>query len=280
MNVKTVFIVGPTASGKSALAIELAKKMDGEIICADSQTLRRGMDIGTAKPSITDRAEVPHHLLDCIDPYEPYNLSLFIGQAREVLKDIHARQKLAIIVGGTGLYTDALYFNFKLPTLRESKIPHMNIDELQAMIKSKGFKIPENSLNMRHLINVVKRAGSIGEKGDAMEDALIVGINPGREVLVKRINSRVDLMFKNGFINEVKELIKQYGKPTRAFDAIGYKIAYRFLNEEITIEEAIELFKIADRQYAKRQMSWYARNKDIVWFSSPDDAKTFILESV
>ena len=276
--INTLFIVGPTASGKSALSIELAKNLGAEIICADSQTLRRGMDIGTAKPTPKERQMIVHHMLDCIDPYEDYNLSMFLRDSRKILQDIHARGKRAIVVGGTGLYTDALYFNFELPDISANHIEGMTVEELRDHILKIGLAVPKNSSNPRHLINTIKRNGKVGVKGKPIAGSLIIGINPGREMLIDRINARVDAMFENGFIDEVKAVLSEYGEPPDDFDAIGYRIAYRYIKNEIDIDEAKALFKIADRQYAKRQMSWYKRNEDIVWFSSPEDAKSFILK--
>lgn len=276
--INTLFIVGPTASGKSALSIELAKNLGAEIICADSQTLRRGMDIGTAKPTPKERQMIVHHMLDCIDPYEDYNLSMFLRDSRKILQDIHARGKRAIVVGGTGLYTDALYFNFELPDISINHIEGMTVEELRDHILKIGLTIPKNSSNPRHLINTIKRNGKVGAKGKPTAGSLIIGINPGREVLINRINVRVDAMFENGFIDEVKAVLKKYGEPPHNFDAIGYRIAYRYIKNEIDMDETKALFKIADRQYAKRQMSWYKRNQDIIWFSSPEDAKSFILK--
>jgi tRNA dimethylallyltransferase len=278
--IDTIYIVGPTASGKSALSIELAKELGAEIICADSQTLRRGMDIGTAKPTPSEREGIPHHMLDCIDPYDSYNLSMFLKDSRRALRDIHARGKQAIIVGGTGLYTDALYFNFQLPDISDARFGDMSIEELRSRILELGLALPQNSLNPRHLINTIRRNGARGGRNCPDPSAMIFGINPGREVLIERINRRVDAMFDVGFIDEVRSLLDAYGVPPRDFDAIGYRIAYRYIKNEIDVDEAKALFKIADRQYAKRQMSWYRRNSDIVWFASPDTAKSFILDRI
>ena len=277
-NFQSIFIVGPTASGKSDLSIELAELLGAEIICADSQTIRRKMDIGTAKPTESGRARVPHHMLDIIDPYEPYSLALFLEQTRPVLDDIKARGKKTIIVGGTGLYSDALYFNFELPELSLAELGVLETAELQSLVRDMGYSLPENKENPRHLVNTIKRGGRTGKKGRPMQDSLIIGINPGREVLIERINARVDIMFELGFVDEVRAIIDMYGEPSREFDAIGYRIAHRLTKGEINELEARELFKSADRQYAKRQLSWYKRNPDIVWFSSPDEAKTFIIE--
>jgi tRNA dimethylallyltransferase len=283
-HINTLYIVGPTASGKSALALDIARARGAEIICADSQTVRREMNIGTAKPTPADQSLVPHHMLDIIDPYDNYSLHRFQKQAKQIIYDIHEANKLAIVVGGTGLYVDSLYFDYKLPELSgelsHSDYERLSVSELQAEIKQSGLALPENDKNPRHLINVLLRRGESGASSAGDKNALIVGISPPRELLIERINTRVDQMFDHGFVDEVLTIVSTYGDPPTEFDAIGYRIAMRHLKGEISIDEAKDLFKIADRQYAKRQISWLRRNKDIRWFDSPEQAKAFILETL
>jgi len=271
-----IFVVGPTASGKTALSIKLAKLFNGEIVCADSQTVRREMNIGTAKPTQLEMEGVRHHLLDIIDPYEEFSLHSFQQLANEAIEDMLARAKLPIVVGGTGLYVDALYFDFELPKIEQSKNGHefesLSVDELQQKIKSTGLELPENDKNPRHLINVLLRSGALGKQNKPADGTLIIGLKPERSVLIDRINARVDVMFDSGFVEEVKGIVSKYGRPPRNFDGIGYRIVMRYLDGEVTLEEARELFKIADRQYAKRQMSWFKRNSNIEWFETPEKA--------
>ncbi len=279
-----LYIVGPTASGKTALSIDLAKELNAEIFCADSQTVRRDMDIGTAKPTGAEMRGIVHHMLDIIGPYEEFNLKDFIDRAVYIINDIHKRNKNVIVVGGTGLYIDALFFEFVLPALPNSSnvelsdLNYQSVESLQNIIIEKGLSMPANSSNARHLINVILRAGHLGEKNIPDEKSVIIGINPGREVLLSRINARVDSMFDHGFIEEVKGIVEKYGKPPRSFDAIGYRIVMRLLDGEVDESQARELFKIADRQYAKRQVSWFKRNSHIKWFESPVEAKEYILK--
>lgn len=275
---KIIYIVGPTASGKTALSIELAQKLNGEIICADSQTIRRDMTIGTAKPSLEEQQGIPHHMIDVINPYDDFNLAYYIEKAQNIISNIQNMHKTAIIVGGTGLYIDALYYNFSLPRTGDDHWSGLSIEELQSEILARGYDMPSNDKNPRHLINTLRRSGGQGSRGEPDTDAVIVGLNPGREVLVHKINARVEAMFDGGFLDEVRSIIKTYGLPPKEFDAIGYRIAMRHLNGEITIDEAKELFKIADRQYARRQMSWFRRNSSIRWFESAEDAKSYILD--
>jgi tRNA dimethylallyltransferase len=281
--VDTIYIVGPTASGKTGLSLEIAQTLPTEIVCADSQTIRQDLDIGTAKPTQEERSFAPHHMLDIIGPYENYSVYDFQHQAKNIITDIHKRNKLAIIVGGTGLYIDSLYYDYQLsdrvinPDYHD-ELSGLSVELLQEMIIEQGIAMPPNDRNPRHLIGALLRSGINGQKGAPSERSIIVGINPGRDVVVDRINSRVESMFENGFIDEVRSVIEKYGQPPKVFDAIGYRIAARYLSDEITLDEAKELFKIADRQYAKRQMSWFNRNTNIHWFASPEEAKAYILE--
>ena len=277
---KTLFIVGPTASGKSALALKVARQLGGEIICADSQTVRRGMDIGTAKPPLHDQHIVPHHVLDIIDPYDPFTLNDFLRHARAALADIHARKKLAVVVGGTGLYIDALYFQFQLPQLNSVDQPDyslMSVTELQSSITKKGLSMPLNLQNKRHLINVLKRSGQQGDRREPLPGSRIIGILPDKELLAGRIEQRINEMFARGFVDEVHQLVETYGEPPLSFDAIGYKIVAKYIKGEVTLVAAQEEFALRDRQYAKKQLSWLRRNQYVEWFTSPELAAASIL---
>ncbi len=283
-NINTIFVVGPTASGKSELAMRLAENYDGEILCADSQTIRRGMDIGTAKPSAADQARVKHHMLDIIEPYAEFSLADFLTIARPIINDIHGRGEVAVVVGGTGLYIDALFYNFELPQLGsvvalKDELEDKSVEALQQIIRDNGYVMPINDQNPRHLINVILRAGSAGVRGEPDASSLIVGISPGMGVLIRRIETRVEAMFAGGFLDEVRELSQVYGEPPREFDAIGYKIALRHIHGDLSEAEAKDLFKLRDRQYAKRQISWLRRNKHIRWYTDPNEAYDAIIGS-
>jgi tRNA dimethylallyltransferase len=276
-----IYIVGPTASGKTALSVVLAKMMNAEVVCADSQTVRREMNIGTAKPTPGEMQGIEHHMIDVVDPYDQYSLADFQAEAKEIILDIKSKGKSVIIVGGSGLYVDSLYFDFKLPQLRnfaeKSNLEELDLVKLQKIIITRGLAMPKNQQNRRHLVNVLIRGGHMGVQSTPDPSSIIVGINPGRELLVERINHRVDEMFSNGLIDEVRSILDQFGPPPRDFDAIGYRIVMRYIRGEIDEEVAKDLFKIADRQYAKRQISWFKRNENIVWFESPELAKNYIL---
>jgi tRNA dimethylallyltransferase len=272
-----IFIVGPTASGKSGLAMELARKFDGEIICADSQTLRKYLDVGTAKPSLNDREEIKHHLLDVIEPYERYSVAQFKELAEEAIIDIHTRGKKPIIVGGTGLYTDALYFDFDVSedssnSEYKKELEKKSVKELQEIIRKSEYIMPENENNLRHLIGVILRKGQVREDIVPVPNALIYGLMPEDEVLKSRITMRVEQMFDDGLVEEVSRLIAEYGVPPVKLDAIGYPIVARMINGEIDKTEAKQLFVQAHWQYARRQKSWFKRNKNIKWFKEVNTA--------
>lgn len=279
---KVVFIVGPTASGKSSLAMRVAQSFRGEIICADSQTVRRGLDIGTAKPTSEEQAQIPHHMLDLIDPYDTYSAAEFKRLAEEKIKKIKERGNLPIVVGGTGLYVDALLYDFSFigsvdENLRKD-LDKKSIEELQKMLADKGISIPENARNRRHLVRRLESAGLVPTKKAIRSDAIVIGLDPGKEVLEDKIRKRIIQMLNEGFLNEVDSIVRKYGPPPRSFDAIGYKIAFGHrLKTGLYDEKAIiREFSIADRQYAKRQRTWFKRNADIAWFEQAGEALKFL----
>ena len=243
---KLLAVVGPTASGKSELAMRLAKEFDGEIICADSRTIYRGMDIGTAKPTAAEQKQVPHWGLDLVEPGKTYSAAKFKKYAKSTILDIQNRGKLPILVGGTGLYIDALLYDYPFSQPGSERDP----------------------LNPRHL----KKTTNLKDKR-LPPGVLLVGLMPPDEVIKKRIASRAQAMFGQGIVPETKELIDNYGQAAVASTAgIVYKIIIRVISGEITEQEAIELFKTADWQYARRQKTWFKRNEHIKWFNTPNHA--------
>lgn len=249
---KLLVIVGPTASGKTALSINIAKKFNGEIICADSRTLYKDMNIGTAKPTVEEMSGVPHHMLDIINPDQKYNVASFQGRTLELIKDISKRGKLPILVGGSGLYIDSVIFGYKFSSGDMERDP----------------------INPRHL-------KSPGNKQDKLrENTLVLGINPGKEVLKERIIKRMDKMLNEGFEDELRSLVNKYGWDAPGMLAPGYRAFRSYVEGEASLEEAKERFVLNDMQLAKRQRSWFKRNENILWLEDLTDAERFVQKFV
>lgn len=267
LDTRILFIVGPTASGKSDLAMKLAEKFGGELICADSQTVRRDLTIGTAKPTDEDRRRVPHHLLDKIGPYDSYNVASFQRDAKDAIEAILSRGRLPIVVGGTGLYIDALFYDYSLQpqAVDRRELESKTVEQLQEIILSNGWQLPTNAQNPRHLIGAISRGGTYAEDTLPIAGARIYGVLQPDDELKRRIASRIDVMFDQGFVDEVEHLIATYGRPPMKMDAIGYPIVMRYIDGEISIDTAKELFKRGDWQYARRQKAWLKRNEHIQW---------------
>jgi len=274
--VKLLFIVGPTASGKSAAAMKIARIYDGEIICADSQTLRKELDIGTAKPSKKDQIEIPHHMVDVIEPYADFSVTEFQAMAQKHIVDIQNRGKLPIVVGGTGLYIDSLFFDYDLDSHTENNeykkiLQKKTVTELQALVKSNNFELPENSENPRHLIGVLLRKNSNKKNEVPIKNARMFGLLPSDDELKRKIASRADSMFSQGFVDEVRDVIDKHGEPPSRLDAIGYPIALEYIKDVITFDEMRELFTRGHWQYVRRQKSWFKRNEHIEWSTTSDE---------
>jgi tRNA dimethylallyltransferase len=264
-----VVIVGETASGKSAVALELAERFNGEVICADSRTVYHGMDIGTAKPSPEEQAWIPHHLLDVVDPDEPFTVADFKRLATRAIDDISRRGKLPILVGGTGLYIDAVLFDFDFrsipsPELR-AELTVLSVPELQARLQAADIPLPNNPHNPRHLIRALETSGESSSRKSLRKNTLIIGLLTDREDLRERIAARVEAMITNGFVAEVKRLAKQYGWEIPPLQAPGYKAFRGYLEGTTTLEEAKALFVQNDLSLAKRQRTWFKRNNSIHW---------------
>jgi tRNA dimethylallyltransferase len=284
MKKPVLFIVGPTAVGKTALSLELAKKYNGEIISGDSMQVYRGMDIGTAKASPEERAEVPHHLIDICDPSESFTVSMFQTLAAAVIADIHARGKLPIVVGGTGLYVESLCYDFGFA---EGE-PNLAVREaLQARIEQEGSEVLHRELakidpqaaekihanDARRIIRALEvwqTTGTTFSAGSTRKESpyepIWIGLNMDRAKLYERIEMRIDQMLNQGLVEEVKTLLLTHASqlPT-ALQAIGYKEIVRWLQGEYTYERAVELLKRDTRHFAKRQLSWFRRMVEIHW---------------
>lgn len=269
---KLVAIVGPTASGKSSLALEVAKLFSGEIICADSRTLYRGLDIGTAKPTKSDQSEVPHHLLDVINPDQTYSAAQFKVEANRLITEIHGRGHLPILVGGSGLYVYGVLYDYTFPAgannrLR-SQLEQLSTEQLIERLESVDPETLEtiDQANRRRLIRAIETAGLPKDKAKLRADSLVIGLKPTQEVLVDRIDRRTEAMIKAGLIDEIKSVIEIYGRDLEALKSPGYSEVTQMIDGQIDLAQMTELISLHTRQLAKRQLTWFKRNPDIEWF--------------
>jgi tRNA dimethylallyltransferase len=274
MNPKLLVIVGETASGKSALALQMAQQYDGELICADSWTVRREVNIGTAKPSEADEALVPHHLLDIVGPDEDFTAAVFKGLANEKIKEISARGKLPIMVGGTGLYIDGVLFDYGfLEQGDRSARERLNVlsnDELLAEIAVEGLELGDVDVrNKRRLIRLLETNGAVPKRSELRHNTLILGLQPDRYELNSRIETRVDAMLKAGLEDEVRSLVERYGWEAEGLKGVGYGQWQGYLNGTESITETRQKIIKATSDLAKRQRTWFRRNKSIHWLPTP-----------
>ena len=265
-----IVIVGPTASGKTSLAIQLAKKYRGEIICADSRTVYRGMNIGTAKPSLEEQQEVPHWGLDLVYPGDSFSVSQFKDYARQKIKEIRSRGNIPFLVGGTGLYIDSVIFDFqfgdKYSKEKRANLQEMTISELQQYCVNHDVALPENSKNKRYLIRAIERAGKKSSGLEApLSNTIVVGITTGKQLLRQRITDRAKKMFKDGVVEETIGLANNTGWCNEAMTGNVYPIIKKLIEKEIDEDQAVREFIVSDVNLVKRQLTWFRRNPFIEW---------------
>ncbi len=268
-------IVGETASGKSSLALDLAKKLNGEIICADSWTVRQELNIGTDKPGLKDRAQITHHLLDIIEPCSDFTAAVFKTLAIKAIKDISVRGRLPIMVGGSGLYIDSVIFDYGFlkpsnPKFRK-RLNQLSIDELLKQIHDSNLPLGANidKRNKRRLIRLIESTGEVPKRGELRSNTLVIGVKLSLVELKKTIENRVDDMLANGLEKEVKELSNRYGWGCEALKGIGYKQWQRYFDGSQTLEETRLQIISATINLAKKQRTWFKRNKSIHWLDQP-----------
>ena len=298
---KIIIILGPTASGKTDLGIFLAKKFNGEIVSADSRQVYEEMNIGTAKPDQSegqkvkgesDKGEyivdgVAHHLIDVAGPDEEFTVGDFKKVAEEKIADMLNQGKLPIIVGGTGLYVWALVDNLEMPqktvdTKLREKLNNTLLPELLKMLKEKDpdscdYIDLKNPRRVIRALEVALFGESFWKKrqaGEPLYDVLQIGIKWSREELYKRINARANTQVRDGLVEEVKKLSFKYGWEVKAMNGIGYRQFRNYLEGKETLEQAVEKLKKDTRHYAKRQETWFKRDKRIVWVEKGDSKKT------
>jgi tRNA dimethylallyltransferase len=278
-----VVIVGPTASGKSATAMRIAEEFDGEIICADSRTVYKYLDIGTAKPTVEDQRAVPHWGLDLVEPGTPFTAADFKYYAQQKIAEIRARGHVPMLVGGTGLYVDGLIFDYEFgapePKLRET-LEALSLDDLIKYCTDNNISLPENQQNRRYVIRAIEQK-SINNKRlmEPIDNTIVVGIATEREILRDRIKARAEQLFETGMVEEAKMLGEKYGWDSEAMTGNVYRLVRQYLNGEFDEAGLKERFITADWQLAKRQLTWLKRNPHIHW-ASLDDAYLYIKEKL
>lgn len=286
-----VIVAGATASGKTALSIEIAKRLSGEIVSCDSMQIYKGMDIGTAKPTSEEMQGVTHHMLDFLEPSQNFSVADFCSMAREIVADIYSRGKLPILTGGTGLYIDSLVNNIDFAEETEKSGIR---DELLKLAEKSGkdavyemlleidpdyAKIvhPNNVKRVIRAIEFYKTTGMTVTEHNKMPKTPIYKsvyfcIDWDREILYDRINARVDSMIEAGLENEAKKLYEKYGRQKlTALSGIGYKEFFDYFDGEKTLSEVVEEIKQGTRRYAKRQLTWFHRNPNIHWLKPDGD---------
>lgn len=281
-----IVILGPTASGKSELAIKLAKKFNGEIVSADSRQIYKEMNIGTAKTTKKEMANTPHHLIDIIKPDQEFTLAQYKKEAIKVIKGIQKRGKLPFLVGGTGLYIQAVVDNLKIPEVKpdkklRAKLEKKKTEELFKQLK----KIDPQSVrfidsnNKRRIIRALevclttkKSFFQQRKKGQPLFDILQIGLRPDEKTLEKRINQRVEKMFQTGLVTEVEKLLEKYPPKLPSMSGIGYQETILYIQGKINLDKTQELIKQHTRQYAHRQITWFKRDKRIKWTKDQKEA--------
>ena len=283
---KVIVICGPTASGKTALSIELAKKINGEIISCDSMQIYKDMNVGTAKVTEDEMQGICHYLIDFVSPDERYSVADYKVDSEKAIEKIISKGKIPIIVGGTGLYVDSLIYGIEYPEIKfdekyRNKLEKEADEKGLETLYNKAKEIDEQAMqkisinDRKRIIRVLEIYHATGKNKTEQEiesrkkeikyDYKIFAINMDREKLYERINIRVDRMIENGLIEEVENLQKKYNHFPTAMQGLGYKEVIEYLQSQITREEMIEKIKQVSRRYAKRQLTWFRKNKQTIW---------------
>ena len=294
MKPTVIVIGGPTASGKSKLGVELAKKINGEIISADSMQIYKDMDIGTAKITNEEMEGINHYMIDFLSPEERYSVSDYKENAEKCIEEILQKGKTPIIVGGTGLYIDSLIYGIEfaheeIDTEYREELNKMAEEGKLEELYNKAIEIdpvamekisPNDKKRIIRVLEIYHKTGMTKTEQDikSRENEVkynykVFAIDMDREVLYERINKRVDLMLDNGLIEEVEELLKKYKNFKTAMQGLGYKEVVEYLNGIVNKEEMIENLKRKTRNYAKRQLTWFRKNKDTVWLDGEDSTE-------
>lgn len=290
-----IAIVGPTAVGKTALSIELAKACNGEVINGDSMQVYQGLSIGTAKITEEEMAGVPHHLLDIKEPTESFSVAEYQKLVRNKIEEIASRGHVPIIVGGTGLYIQSVLFDFRFSEEKkedngllkelEKLSPEQLYERLVRVDPGAAEEIHPN--NIQRIMRAIERAELSGKRKEDIEQDqghemvyphYIIGLNIDRTLLYERINARVDIMMEKGLLQEVKDLHAQGIRNAQSIQAIGYKEIYHYLDGLITLEDALDQLKQNSRRYAKRQLTYFRNKMDVHWYNPFTDKERIIEE--
>ena len=276
-NPPLLVILGETATGKTRLGLELAKLLDGEIISADSWTVRKELNIGTDKPSKKDRREVKHHLIDIVAPNEHFSAVAFKELANKAIEEINSRGKLPIIVGGTGLYIDSVIYDYGFlddsEPDRRDYLNSLSIEELLEVIYEEGLEISEriDQRNKRRLIRLIESSGREPKKSELRANTLLIGLQMDAVTQAHYIEARVDRMLREGLEEEVRQLSLKYGCDCEALKGVGYKQWQRYIDGTQCLEETRLQIISATNNLAKKQRTWFKRNKSIHWMIQPVD---------
>ena len=290
-----IAVVGPTASGKTAFAVEIAKRFDGEVISMDSMQIYKRLCIGTAKPSPEEMQGIKHHMIDVVEPDEPFNANDYASIARRTVNDIYLRGKMPVLCGGTGLYLNSLLYSYNMSEASfDDSLRKQLYDDAEKygadFLYAKLQKVDPVSAEQIHPNNVKRvvraleiymltgkpKSEQVTAERERVFDALIFRMEWDRDILYDRINRRVDVMLENGLEKEVRELIsagvlKLRGDASQAGQAIGYKEMLEYIDGKISYDDAVEKIKMNSRRYAKRQITWFKRTENIKWMNPCDD---------
>ena len=288
---KVIVICGPTASGKTALSIELAQKINGEIISSDSMQIYKDMYIGTAKPTKEEMQNIKHYLIDFVEPNQRYSVAEFKKDAEKAIEEILQKGKTPIVVGGTGLYVDSLIYGIEYQDIEfdekyrkqlEERVEKEGLETLYNEAKNIDSQAVEkiSTNDQKRILRILEIYKATGKNKTEQEiesrkngvkyDYKVFAINIDREKLYERINKRVDIMIESGLVEEVESLLKKYNEFPTAMQGLGYKEVVEYLQGKLSKEEMIEKIKRETRRYAKRQLTWFRKNKQTIWIQPHD----------
>ena len=295
---KVIVICGPTASGKTSLSIELAKQINGEIISADSMQIYKDMNIGTAKPTKKEMQGIKHYLLDFVSPDERYSVAQYKEDAKNAIREILKKGKRPIVVGGTGLYIDSLIYEIEYPQIEFDENYRKKLEKIARdneglqKLYNMALEIDPDAMkkissnDKKRIMRVLEIYNATGKTKTEQEiesrknkpefEYKVYAINWDRKLLYERIDKRVDIMIEQGLVEEVKNIVKKYNKFPTAMQGLGYKEVVEYLNGNCTKEEMVEKIKKETRHFAKRQLTWFKKDKNTIWLNGEDGTQNNI----